>query len=134
MSDGVCSYTLGAHVPVAVVVIGLGVGGVEFFRSRDGERLEAELHRDAGRAVELVVSADVVLAEFDGAGGFDQEKSFAFWSADYQIRRPGDYTFFLTPSPYWEPVEDKFIVHYTKVCVNALGLEQGWDQPLGLET
>lgn len=27
-----------------------------------------------------------------------------------------------------------FIVHFTKVCVNALGLEEGWDKPVGLET
>jgi cobalt/nickel transport protein len=64
----------------------------------------------------------------------DQGELFTFWSADYPIRRPGDYTFYLEPAPYWEPAEDKFIVHYTKVCVNALGLEQGWDQPVGLET
>jgi len=64
----------------------------------------------------------------------DQSETFTFWTADYQIRRPGDYTFYLEPAPYWEPAEDKFIVHYTKVCVNALGLEQGWDQPVGLET
>jgi cobalt/nickel transport protein len=50
------------------------------------------------------------------------------------VRRPGDYTFFVEPAPYWEPAEDVFIIHYTKVCVNALGMEQGWDQPLGLET
>jgi cobalt/nickel transport protein len=36
--------------------------------------------------------------------------------------------------PYWEPAEDVFIVHYTKVCVNALGLQEGWDEPVGLET
>lgn len=56
-----------------------------------------------------------------------------FWLADFQVRRPGDHTFFLEPTPYWEPAEDKFIVHYTKVCVAALGLEQGWDLPVGLE-
>lgn len=64
----------------------------------------------------------------------DQAETFSFWTAEYPIRRPGDYTFYLEPTPYWEPAEDKFIVHYTKVCVNALGLEQGWDQPVGLET
>lgn len=64
----------------------------------------------------------------------DQGEAFTFWSAEYQIRRPGDYIFYLEPAPNWEPAEDKFIVHYTKVCVNALGLEQGWDQPVGLET
>lgn len=64
----------------------------------------------------------------------DQERDFTFWKSDFQIKRPGDYTFFVEPSPYWEPAEDLFIVHYTKVCVSALGLEDGWDQPVGLET
>jgi len=64
----------------------------------------------------------------------DQNQSFTFWLTDYQIRRPGDYTFFVEPTPYWEPAEDCFIVHYTKVCVNAFGLEQGWDDHAGLET
>lgn len=64
----------------------------------------------------------------------EQSEAFTFWSADFPVRRPGDYTFYLEPAPYWEAAEDKFIVHYTKVCVNALGLEQGWDQPVGLET
>jgi cobalt/nickel transport protein len=64
----------------------------------------------------------------------DQPGKYTFWTAEYKIRRPGDYTFFLEPTPYWEPAEDVFIVHYTKVCVNALGLEKGWDEPVGLET
>ncbi len=66
--------------------------------------------------------------------GADQERTFTFWKADFDIKRPGDYTFFMEPAPYWEPAEDKFIVHYTKVCVNALGLEEGWDDPVGLDT
>jgi len=64
----------------------------------------------------------------------DQNQDFTYWTADYQIRRPGDYTFYVEPTPYWEPAEDLFIVHYTKVCVNAFGLEKGWDEPVGLET
>lgn len=64
----------------------------------------------------------------------DQEKAFTFWKADYTIKRPGDYLFYCEPTPYWEPAEDAFIVHYTKVCVHALGLESGWDEPVGLET
>jgi len=67
-------------------------------------------------------------------GGPDQTGKFTFWTAGYDIRRPGDYTFFVEPTPYWEPAEDLYIVHYTKVCVNALGLEEGWDAPVGLET
>lgn len=64
----------------------------------------------------------------------DQTEKYGFWTADYKIRRPGDYIFYVEPSPYWEPAEDLFIVHYTKVCVNALGKEEGWDKPVGLET
>lgn len=64
----------------------------------------------------------------------DQEQSFTFWETDFKIRRPGDYTFYAEPTPYWEPAEDVYIIHYTKVCVDALGLEQGWDRPVGLET
>lgn len=64
----------------------------------------------------------------------DQDKEFTFWKSDYQIKRPGDYTFYVEPTPYWEPAEDVFIIHYTKVCVDALGLEEGWDEPIGLET
>ncbi len=63
-----------------------------------------------------------------------QEELFSFWMSDFKIRRPGDYLFFVEPEPYWEPAEDLYIIHYTKVCINALGLERGWDEPVGLET
>lgn len=56
------------------------------------------------------------------------------WLASYQVKRPGDHIFYVVPEPYWEPAEDLFIIHYTKVCVAALGLETGWSQPVGLET
>jgi len=61
-------------------------------------------------------------------------KGCAAWEASYTVKRPGDYTFYLVPKAYWEPAEDCFIVHYTKVCVNTLGLEEGWDEEVGLET
>jgi cobalt/nickel transport protein len=54
------------------------------------------------------------------------------WEARYRVTRPGDYVFAVSPRPYWEPAERKFIVHYTKVVVNALGLEEGWDTEAGL--
>lgn len=64
----------------------------------------------------------------------DQDRDFTFWETTVTLKKPGDYLFFLEPAPYWEPAEDKYIVHYTKVCVQALGLEEGWDTPVGLET
>ncbi len=66
--------------------------------------------------------------------GVEQTEEFTLWETSFQVKRPGDYTFFVEPQPYWEPAEDVFIVHYTKVCVNAFGLEQGWDPPVGFET
>jgi cobalt/nickel transport protein len=51
--------------------------------------------------------------------------------ADYTVRTPGDHVFFIEPAPYWEPAEEKMIVHYTKVIVNAFGDESGWDTMVG---
>ena len=56
------------------------------------------------------------------------------WQTDFPVKRPGVYQFVMEPFPYWEPTEDIFIIHYTKVIVPAFGCEDGWDQPLGLET
>lgn len=61
-------------------------------------------------------------------------KGHTTWEALYKIRQPGDHIFFVEPSPYWEPAEETFIIHYTKVVVNALGLEEGWDTEIGLKT
>ncbi len=64
----------------------------------------------------------------------DQDHEYRFWRGEYKLSRPGDYTFFVEPQPYWEETEDRFIVHYSKVCISALGREDGWSAPLGLET
>ncbi len=52
------------------------------------------------------------------------------WETSYKITRPGDYIFFTRPKPYWERTEEKFIVHVTKVIVDAMGAEEGWDKPI----
>jgi len=59
---------------------------------------------------------------------------FSAWEANYRVRTPGDHIFYVQPKPYWEPAEDCFIVHYTKVVVNSLGVEEGWDEEVGLKT
>jgi cobalt/nickel transport protein len=56
------------------------------------------------------------------------------WGLDYQIKRPGVYNFYMEPQPYWEPVEDVFIIHYTKTVVTAFGNDEGWDKEIGLKT
>jgi len=52
------------------------------------------------------------------------------WEASHKVTRPADYIFFLEPKPYWEPAEDKYIVHVTKVIVDVMGAEEGWDRPI----
>ena len=54
------------------------------------------------------------------------------WRARVPVSGPGDHRFFVEPAPYFEPAEAKAIVHYTKVIVNAYGLAEGWDEPVGL--
>ena len=66
--------------------------------------------------------------------GVGQKEAVTAWQAIYTIKQPGDYTFYVEPEPYWEAAEDSYIIHYTKVCVQALGMEQGWDEPVGLKT
>ncbi len=57
---------------------------------------------------------------------------FTTWQAQYPVKAPGDYIFYMTPQPYWEPSEDCFIIHYTKTVVDALQAEEGWDAAVGL--
>ncbi|HIJ79459.1 MAG: DUF4198 domain-containing protein [Desulfobulbaceae bacterium] len=54
------------------------------------------------------------------------------YSAAYSISSPADYVFYVEPAPYWEPAEQKMIIHYTKVVVDAFGAEEGWDAMVGL--
>lgn len=50
------------------------------------------------------------------------------------VKRSGDYVLALTPAPYFEAGEDKYIQQITKSFVNRLGLPTDWNQELGLPT
>jgi len=56
------------------------------------------------------------------------------WKADYTVKRPGIYMFYMEPAPYWEPAEDCYIIHFTKTVVTAFGDDEGWDGEIGLKT
>ncbi len=56
------------------------------------------------------------------------------WGLVYAVKRPGVYMFYMEPTPYWEPSEDCYIVHYTKTVVTAFGDDEGWDEEIGLKT
>jgi cobalt/nickel transport protein len=55
------------------------------------------------------------------------------WKATYTLKKPGVYTFYFDPTPYWEPAENKYIIHQTKTYVAAFGAEAGWDREVGLK-
>lgn len=56
------------------------------------------------------------------------------WKAEYKARRPGLYTFVMEPTPYPEPAEDNYIIHYTKTVVDAYEAGEGWLEPVGIKT
>ncbi|MGB1011478.1 MAG: DUF4198 domain-containing protein [Thiolinea sp.] len=59
------------------------------------------------------------------------EKTAQAWQAETKLRRLGDYVFSLTPVPYYEESEEKYIQQFTKVIYNVGGLPTNWDQPTG---
>lgn len=54
------------------------------------------------------------------------------WTATHDLKQPGAAVFFVEPYPYWEPGEGKFIIHYSKVIVDAFASGKGWDAMVGL--
>jgi len=53
------------------------------------------------------------------------------YASSYKVKRPGDHVFYIEPAAYWEPAEQKMIVHYTKVVVDGMGGGEGWDAMVG---
>jgi len=81
--------------------------------------------------VQFGVMADGKKIDLMGDLKLIKKGDFRTYTAAYKIQRPGDYIFFVEPKPYWEPAEDKHIIHYTKTVVHAFGLEEGWDELVG---
>ncbi|MDV7338919.1 DUF4198 domain-containing protein [Terasakiella sp. A23] len=64
--------------------------------------------------------------DLKSVSGFENLK----WQISQKLNRLGDYIFYVTPKPYFEPVENKFIVHYTKTVISH-GNGDGWDDLVG---
>lgn len=56
----------------------------------------------------------------------------ASWTLTHDLAEPGAAIFHVTPAPYWEPAEGKFIVHHAKVIVDAYASGTDWDAMVGL--
>lgn len=72
--------------------------------------------------------------EIDLLGTLEEVKveGVSAWRGAFAPAEPGAYVFFVEPQPYWEPAEDKSIIHYTKVVVDAYGWGSDWDGMVGL--
>ncbi|WP_245860964.1 DUF4198 domain-containing protein [Rhodobacter maris] len=54
------------------------------------------------------------------------------WTLRADLPEPGAAVFWVTPEPYWEPAEGKYIVHHAKVVVDSWASGAGWDAMVGL--
>lgn len=74
-----------------------------------------------GRKTDL--SSSLIATPVEGVGA---------WSLTSDLTEPGAAVFYVTPQPYWEPAEGKFIVHHAKVVVDGYASGEGWDALVGL--
>jgi len=54
------------------------------------------------------------------------------FETSYRLKGMGDYVFYVSPSPYWEESEGKYITQHAKMIMNVAGLPTDWDAELGL--
>lgn len=89
---------------------------------------------DLERPAAFQVYHDGKVVDLQGSLKEGAEQGKRVWTGSFAVQQPGLYTFVMEPTPYFEPEEDCFIVHLTKVYVDAYGDDDGWDEPLGLKT
>lgn len=54
------------------------------------------------------------------------------WQISHDLPEPGAAIFHVTPAPYWEAAEGKFIQHHAKVITDSFASGEGWDALVGL--
>lgn len=60
-------------------------------------------------------------------------KKVSMYTGILNLDKPGIYQIFVTSSPYFESSEGKYIQQIAKVVISAFGIEEGWDEPVGLK-
>lgn len=89
---------------------------------------------DLARPLEFGVVADGKKTDLLPSLKESKVLGHAAWKGADTVKQPGVYAYYMVPAPYWEPAEDCFIQHLTKVVVPAFGEEEGWEAPIGLKT
>lgn len=88
-----------------------------------------------GKTTDL--SGSLKPVQFSPATAADQNGDHAgpaqAFDAVLPVRRSGDYVLALTPAPYYEASEDKFIQQITKSYINSREIPTDWTENLGLK-
>lgn len=84
------------------------------------------------RPAAVGVLADGTVTDLDPALTEAPRDGMMGWQVQHDLPEPGAAVFFVTPQPYWEPSEGKFIVHHAKVIVDSYASGDGWDAMVGL--
>ncbi|MBE0490993.1 MAG: DUF4198 domain-containing protein [Sulfurospirillum sp.] len=62
-----------------------------------------------------------------------KKDGYTTWINEFHFMAPAVYQFFVDPKPSFEPAEEKFIHHQTKVIIDAFESGENWDVPIGLK-
>ena len=84
------------------------------------------------RPAAMGVLAGGTVTDLDPALAEAPRDGMMAWQVQHDLAEPGAAVFFVTPQPYWEPGEGKFIVHHSKVIVDSYASGEGWDAMVGL--
>lgn len=85
---------------------------------------------DMGQPVQFGVLAAGKKTDLRGALVKKTVDGKTAFQSSYRFKEPGDYVFYVEPTPYWEPAEKKYILHYAKAVVD-FGSGEHWDAPVG---
>ncbi|GAH13687.1 unnamed protein product, partial [marine sediment metagenome] len=78
---------------------------VKFLHPMEGDYMEMEKPKEFGVVIGGVNVDLLKTLKAEKGRWVNQTEDFTYWQATYKIKRPGDYTFYVEPKPYWEPAE-----------------------------
>lgn len=86
---------------------------------------------EMGKPVQIGVLNDGIKRDLTNLLKVNKQADKMAYQLSFVPPHPSDYIFYIEPAPYWEAAEEKMIIHYTKVVVDAFEAETGWDAMVG---
>ncbi len=87
---------------------------------------------DMKRPVQVGVLKNGTKSDLSGSIAEKPAGDATGWTLAHEVSEPGAAIFYVEPQPYFEPAENKQIVHYAKVIVDGFASGEGWDDLVGL--